>query len=279
MTPNEMREAAAARPVGDPPEVGSVRDLDIDGIPATLYHPLGLPDHPPLVAFFHGGGWVLPFTPGHDVTARHLANKSGCAFLAVDYRLAPEHRFPAAYKDSWRATRWASEHLAELGCKPGAIGVTGDSAGGNLAAAVALRARTSTVDVGVMALVYPALDVHPDHHRSFDDFADAPILDGKLARWFLEQYRGDSDPDDWRIAPFSAADLSGLPPTVIVAAEVDPLLTEGEKWAKRLSRSGVPTQHHVIPGTFHAFFGFVDDLEEAREAQWLVADALRRSLG
>jgi acetyl esterase len=125
MSPTDMRAAAAARPVADPPEVASVQEVDAGGVKCRLYHPLGGSDAPPLVVFFHGGGWVLQFTDGHDTTARHLANKSGCAVLAVDYRLAPEHPFPAAYEDSWDATAWAFENLEGLGCRRGPIGLTG----------------------------------------------------------------------------------------------------------------------------------------------------------
>lgn len=278
MATDEMRAAAEARPVARPPDVHEVVPLSVDGVTGRLYRPLGASEAPPLVLFFHGGGWVLPYTSAHDATARHIANKSGCAVFAVDYRLAPEHVFPAAYDDCWAATRWAAEHLDDLECRQGPLGLLGDSAGGGLAAAVALRARASDMQLGALTLVYPALDLHPERHRSYEEHAEAPVLSAKTISWFVETYRAGAAYDDWRLAPYNATSLAGLPPTMIVGAEVDPLVSEGEKFAKRLGREGVPVEHHVIPGTFHGFFGFVDQLEEAREAQWIVADFLRRSL-
>lgn len=278
MTPAEMRDAASARPVAAPPPVASVRDIDAGGVPARLYHPVDRGDLP-LVVFFHGGGFVLQFTDGHDTTARNLANASGCAVLAVDYRLAPEHPFPAAFDDAWTACRWAFEHSHDLGVRSGPIGLVGGSAGGNLAAAVALQAVGSGVEIGALALVYPVLDMQWDQHESFTTFADAPILTADLMLWFRNRYAAGADFDDWRLSPLRAESVAGLPPTTVVAAEIDPLRSEGERWVERLGEAGVETTHHVIPGTFHAFFGFVDHLEESRRAHRIVADHLCTQLG
>ena len=276
MTPAEMRAAAAARPVSNPPDVASVQVIDAEGVTCRLYHPLDGEDAPPLVVYFHGGGWVLQFTDGHATTARHLANKSGCAVMAVDYRLAPEHPFPAAYDDSWAATVWAFDNLEALGCRRGPIGLTGDSAGGNLAAAVALRAIDSDVEVASVALVYPSVDHRPKDYDSYRRYADAPILNSALMARFGALYKGEADPADWRLSPLSAPDVGGLPPTMVVAAEIDPLFSEGLAWSERLQASDVDATHHTIPGTFHAFFGFVDELEESRQAQALIAGHLAR---
>ena len=278
MSPAEMRNAASARPVAAPPPVASVRDLDAGGVPARLYHPNDRDDSP-LVVFFHGGGFVLQFTDGHDTTARNLANASGCAVLAVDYRLAPEHPFPAAFDDARTASRWAFEHPAHVGVRPGPIGLVGGSAGGNLAAAVALQAVRSGIEIGALALVYPVLDMQWGDHESFTSFADAPILTADLMLWFRDQYAAGADFDDWRLSPLRAESVAGLPPTTVVAAEIDPLRSEGKRWVERLGAAEVEATHHLIPGTFHAFFGFVDHLEESRQAHQIVADHLRGSLG
>ncbi len=277
MSPAEMRTAASARPVAEPPSVASVRDVDAGGVPARVYHPDSRTDRP-LLVFLHGGGFVLHFTDGHDTTARNLANATGCVVMAVDYRLAPEHPFPAAFDDAWTATSWAVEHPGDLGCRQGPIGLVGDSAGGNLAAGVALQAVRSGVDVGALALVYPVLDMQWDGHESFATFADAPILTADLMLWFRRHYAPGADLDDWRLSPLRAESVVGLPPTTVVAAEIDPLRSEGERWVERLRAAGVVASHHVIPGTFHAFFGFVDDLEESREAQRIVVAHVRAQL-
>ena len=212
------------------------------------------------------------------ITARRLANLAGCAVLAVDYRVAPEHRFPAAYEDAWRATEWAHAHLEELGCRRGPIGLNGDSAGGNLAAAVALQARSSDVEVGSLALIYPVLDFAPDRYSSYEEYADAPLLSAELMKWFLHVYQGTASPHDWRLAPSAEPNVSSLPATLVLAAEVDPLRSEGELWAQRVAATGVPVEHHVIPGTFHSFYGLADQLGEARKAQQIVTDTMRASL-
>lgn len=277
MTPAEMRAAASARPVASPASVASVREVDAGGVPVRLYHPAIRPEAP-LIVYFHGGGFVLHLTDGHDATARNLAVATGCAVLAVDYRLAPEHPFPAAFDDAWAATRWAYEHLGDLGCRRGSIGLVGDSAGGNLAAGVAIAARDAGLAVASLALVYPWLDMTWDQHESFEEYADAPVLTADLMRWFRDRYAPGADPGDWRHSPLRVGDVSELPPTIVVAAEIDPLRSEGERWIERLMAAGVAAEHHVLPGTFHAFFGFFDDLDESRTAQRRIAEHLRTRL-
>ena len=214
----EYDEAAPAL-FGPAPDVASVRDVDADGVPVRVIEPSG--ETRGGFVYLHGGGWVLGGLESHGPLCRALAARSGAAVIAVDYRLAPEHRYPAAVEDAWTATRWASQRFAPL-----AIG--GDSAGGNLAAAIALRARDAGLPLALQVLVYPATD-HGCSWPSYRENERGPAFHTAEMRWFWEQYLDDPgracEPD---CCPLRAPDLSGLAPALVLAAEYDPLRDEGD---------------------------------------------------
>ncbi len=208
----------------------------------------------PALVFFHGGGWVVGDLETHDPMCRHLANATGCAVVAVDYRLAPEHKFPAAVEDSFAATEWVAANGAELGIDGGRLAVGGDSAGGNLAAVVSLLARDRGAPrLRAQLLLYPALDFGMNH-ASHQRFAEGHLLTVATMRWFAEAYiRGPQDVDDWRASPLRARDLSGLPPAYVLTAGYDPLCDEGIAYARRLEENNVAVTSRHMPGQIHGF--------------------------
>ncbi|MFE6895217.1 alpha/beta hydrolase [Streptomyces sp. NPDC057694] len=271
----EARRILAAAPTSPfpPPVVGAVEDREIPGapggppIPVRIYRPEGGPGPRPVVVFFHGGGWVICDLDSHDSTARALCRDAGAVVVSVDYRLAPEHRFPAAVDDAYAALCWVAGHVAELGADAAALSVAGDSAGGNLAAVVAQIARDEGGPaIARQILVYPATDAR-QKTGSFDDNADGYFLTAAHCAWFREQYLGpDGDPADPRVSPLLADDLTGLPPAHVVTAGCDPLCDEGRAYASALRDAGVPVTESRFPGMFHGFFGFPELLDDARRA-------------
>jgi acetyl esterase len=206
------------------------------------------------VVFFHGGGWVIGDIDTHDGTCRILCRSTGAIVVSVDYRLAPEHRFPAAVEDCIAATTWVADHGAELGGDPGRLGVAGDSAGGNLAAVVAQDAhRRGAPAVAAQALVYPAVDFS-EIRPSFVANGEGYLLTAESIGWFTAQYLGDHDPADPRASPLRA-DLAGLPPAVVAVAEFDPLHDEGVAYAAALSEAGVAVRLLDFGGLVHGFMG------------------------
>ena len=209
---------------------------------------------PPLVTYFHGGGWVIGDIDTHDGSCRILSRRTGAVVVSVDYRLAPEHPFPAALDDCDAAVTWVADHARDLGGDPGHLGVAGDSAGGNLAAAVTLRARERRGPaIAAQALVYPAVDfttVRPSQVANGEGY----LLTASAIRWFAAQYLGDHDPADPLASPL-LADLSGLPPAVVATAEFDPLRDEGRAYAEALRDAGVGVDHLDFPGLVHGFMG------------------------
>jgi acetyl esterase len=250
--------------------VGSVVDRRIPGpagdIPVRVYTPNGTAPFP-LLVYFHGGGWVLGGIDTHDGTCRSLANGAGCVVVSVDYRLAPEHRYPAAAEDCCAATQWAAAHAAELGADARRVAVGGDSAGGNLAAVVALMARDRGGPALVLQLlIYPATDARFDT-ASYRDNADGYLLTAADMRWFWDHYLGDSGRGAEPYAsPLRAADLSGLPPALVITAEFDPLRDEGEAYAKRLEDAGVASRLSRYDGMIHGFFGMGQMIDRANAA-------------
>jgi len=241
----------------DPMPIADTRDLAIPGpggaIPARLYRPATTGSLPALV-FFHGGGWVVGNIEGHDTVCRHLANRADCAVVSVDYRLGPEHKFPAAVEDCFAATAWVAGNAASLGVDRVRLAVGGDSAGGNLAAVVSLLARDKGVPrVACQVLIYPATDAAM-RHDSIGRFAEGYVLTRSTMRWFYEQYlRSPEDAADWRVSPLLAPDLSGLPPACVLTAGYDPLCDEGDAYAARLAAAGVAVTHRRFPGQVHGF--------------------------
>lgn len=258
----------APKPAGDP--MDHVEDQTIPGpggdIPIRIYRPEPIGDTPPpVIAFFHGGGWVLSNIDGHDGLARRIADRTGAILVSVDYRLAPEHPYPAPHDDCWTATRWLAEHATEVGGDPGKLVVAGDSAGGNLAAGVALRARDEGLDLALQLLVYPCIDT--DFSRpSMVDNAEGYFLTTNDMIWFWDHFVPGEHRDDPYAVPMRATDVSGLAPALIQTAEYDPLRDEGEAWAERLADAGVPVQMTRYDGVVHGFVSRWEQMSLATEA-------------
>jgi acetyl esterase len=250
-----------------------------------IYWPQAPPaeaDTLPLVVYFHGGGWVICDLDTHDETCRTLANGSGAVVVSVDYRLAPEDRFPAAAEDAYAATVWAAEHAAELGADASRVGVAGDSAGGNLAAVVPLMARDrGGPPLRFQLLIYPVTDVSPNRndYASKSDNGTGYFLTIEHMEWYRDKYLPEGDDGSAPyISPVCAADFAGLPPALVITAEYDPLRDEGEAYARRLNEAGVPADVERCAGMFHGFFGLAMVLDGARAANERAAAALRDAL-
>ncbi|MYH68007.1 MAG: alpha/beta hydrolase, partial [Dehalococcoidia bacterium] len=247
-------------------------------IPVRIYRPTEAGNHS-LLVWYHGGGWVIGDLDGADVTCRELAAKSGSVVVSVDYRLAPEHRYPAAHEDCYAATVWAAENAAELGADASKLAVGGDSAGGNLAAVVSLRARDEDGPaIRFQLLVYPVTD-HDYGTDSYRDNADGYLLTRDGMEWFWNHYLGpDGDGSHPHASPLRAEDLSGLPPAHVITAEYDPLRDEGEAYAKRLQEAGVDVTQTRYAGQIHAFYGMHGVLDDATNAADESAEKLKAAL-
>lgn len=276
-TPEAARERRRARLRPSEEPICEIRDLDAGSVPARLYRPsaragLGL------LVWLHGGGWVLGDLDTHDNICRALANRSGAAVLSVDYRLAPEHPFPAGLGDAVEATRWAHAHAAELGCDPTRLAIGGDSAGGNLAAVVA---QLQPAPLRFQLLVYPVTDCRRIT-ASYVENAEGYFLTATAMAWFIGHYLsgGHGSIDDPRVSPLLADDavLAATPPALVITASHDPLRDEGEQYAERLTAAGVPTSLTRYVGQIHGFFSLADFLDDAHLAWAQAGEALRRAL-
>jgi acetyl esterase len=271
--------AALAAAAGEPEAVARVEDRRVPGprgdIPVRIYTPRG--DAPfPVLVYFHGGGWVIGNIDTHDPVCRHLANAARCIVVSVEYRLAPEHPYPAAAEDAYAATRWVAEHAASLGGDPRRIAVGGDSAGGNLTAVVALIARDrGGPPLVFQLLVYPVTDVPGTAYPSYRDNGEGYFLTAKMMHWFWNHYCGTVTTPDAYACPIMAKDFRGLPPALVITAEFDPLRDEGEAYGKHLRQAGVATEIKRYDGMIHGFFGMGGLLTVAREATADAAAALR----
>jgi len=282
LSPDELRAGLHERArltSGEPQPVAQVADASLPGpagpIPVRVYVPAGTLPLPGLV-YFHGGGWVAGDLETHDVLCRALANGAGCTVVAVHYRRAPEAKFPAAIDDAVAATRWVAEHASELGIDPQRLAVGGDSAGGNLAAAVCLVLRDSGGPRLVhQLLIYPVTDCTFET-PSYRDKADGYRLTRAAMQFYWNHYlRDPSDADDPRASPLRAADVSNLPSAYVITAEYDPLRDEGRAYAERLRATGVPVVHHDEPGMIHGYLGSAGALDAGRRATTEAAAALR----
>lgn len=286
MIPEQGRQFLRSRPpMGTPEPVAHIENRRIPGpagdIPVRIYRPEARAPLPAMV-FFHGGGWVLGDLEMVDAICRILANAAHCVTVSVDYRLAPEHKFPAAPEDCHAATRWVAGNAAALGADPARLAVGGTSAGANLAAAVALMARDrGGPHLGYQVLWYPATDAAMDT-QSHRDFASDNyyFLSRADMEWFWGHYlSAERDKANPYCCPAAAKDLRGLPPALVITAEYDPLRDEGEEYAALLKRAGVSVKCTRYEGVTHGFTGMAPILDKGRQSIEEAAAALREAFG
>lgn len=266
-------------------ETVSTADRDIPGpggpLPVRIYRPKAASAKQllPALVYYHGGGWVLGNIESHDQVCRYLVHHSGIAVVSVDYRLAPEHAFPAAFEDALAAVRWIADHGEEIGVDRHLLAVGGDSAGGNLAAAVAIWARDRhTPPLRLQVLFYPALDCVTTTD-SYQRFAEGYLLTRDAMAWFFDQYLPKpAERVNWRAAPLRAASLAGVAPALIVTAGYDPLRDEGRAYARRLQAEGVPVDYVEFGGMIHGFVGMPAVLPAARRTLAMAGAALAEAL-
>jgi acetyl esterase len=273
-------ERAAA--VLEPPRAALpvVRDLDVpggDGRPlrARLYRPSAVGMLPALL-YLHGGGFVVGSLETHDSLCRQLALRSGGAVLALDYRLAPEHPFPAAVDDTWAALHWLHGAAPSLNVDPARLAVGGDSAGGTLATVAAMRARDARLPLRLQLLITPGTAATPDSD-AYRRYGEGFLLDAVTVEWFFEQVLPRAQRHDWRFAPIEAPDLDHVAPTCVILAECDPVVDEGLAYADRLRMAGVPVRLELFRGVTHDFIKMGRALPEAALAQQAAADALKEA--
>jgi len=283
-TPQDARAAMTMMSAlgGEPEQRAATEDRAIPGpggdIPVRIYRPESQGPLPAVV-YFHGGGFVIGSIETHDGVCHQLATRVPAVVVNVDYRLAPEHRFPAAVDDAWAAAQWVSSHAAELGVERDRLAVAGDSAGGNLAAVVALRARDAGgPPVAFQLLVYPATDLtrsSPSHKENGEGY----LLTTDLMAWFMDHYFGPGGdlrhPD---ASPVFVTTLSGLPPALVITAEFDPLRDEGEDYASRMRQAGVDARVSRYDGMIHGFFGLDAIFDASRKAMDEAVTTLKDAL-
>ena len=283
-TPAEAREAMRTRtaglgPVEDVPAVADHR-VPVEGgeITVRLYAPAGVGPHPVLV-FYHGGGWVIGDLYTHDGLCRSIVNAAGCAVASVDYRLAPEFKFPVAVEDSYTALKWVAANGPRLGLDAARLAVGGDSAGGNLAAVMALLARDRRGPrILLQVLVYPVTN-YDFGAKSYVENATGYVLTTEDMRWFWRHYLSrEEQGQEVTASPLRAKSLADLPPALVMTAGCDPLRDEGDAYAARLRDSGVPVTLTQYPGMFHGFMRMTRILDQARAGLDEVATALRKAL-
>jgi len=284
LTPTEARaqyeRMVQARGI-EPGPVGAIENRAVPGrggdLPVRIYRPDVDAEHLPALIYYHGGGHVIGDLDTHDAVARNLCNGAGCVVVSVDYRLAPEDKFPAAADDAVAAIQWCAAHGPDIGIDPRRMAVGGDSAGGNLAAVAALTARgAGGPALRLQVLVYPVTDYGCDTGSYRTYAVGYGMLEARSMRWFRDHYlRGEADRLDWRAAPLRAADLSGLPPALVLTAQCDVLHDEGEMYVQRLRSAGVDVEHRDYEGMIHGFFTMAPMVDGAVQAQAQVCGALR----
>lgn len=281
-TPEQARATLVTQPLaGEPEPVASVEDHTVPAgdaaLPVRIYRPDATGPLPALV-YYHGGGWVVGNLDAVDVPCRRLANRAGCVVVSVDYRLAPEHKFPTAVEDAYAAARWVTANAGALGVDPARVAVGGDSAGANLAAVVALMSR----DRGHFRLCHQTL-LYPITNHAFDtasyrDNAEGYYLTRDGMAWFWNHYLGDAQDGRHPYAsPLLAPDHTGLPPALVITAEFDPLRDEGEAYGRRLAAAGVPVEVTRYDGMIHGFCWMPGVLAQGGQALDQAGDALRRA--
>jgi acetyl esterase len=266
--------------------MAEVRDLKATGpqgdIPLRLYRPEGVAASSGALIYVHGGGWVIGGLDSHDKVCRGIAAKAPCRVVAVDYRLAPEHPFPAGLDDVIAALAWIAGHAQSLGIDKDRIAIGGDSAGGSMSAAACIDARSHGPRVSAQVLIYPSTDSTPEVREwpSRIQNAKVPPLTADDLKWFFTKYipPGEIDRRDWRLSPLYAESLAGLPPALILTAQCDPLHDEGNAYAERLRASGVATVYRDFPGQIHGFIEYGGVLSAAETAMVEIAAFLRAHL-
>ncbi len=284
LTPAQAREMMGkmAALSAKPEEVASVENLTIPGpggqIPLRIYTPQGSSPFPVLV-YLHGGGWVICDLDTHDSLCRSLTNRAHCVVASVDYRLAPEHKFPAAVEDAYAATQWVARNANRINGDPTRIAVGGDSAGGNLAAVVAIMARDHNgPGLVYQLLIYPPTDISSADTDSHRDYAEGYFLNRGDGEWFCDKYLTcAADRFNPLVSPLLAPDLSHLPPALVITAEFDVLRDDGELYAQRLKKSGVPVTYTCYKGMIHGFMSMDGLLDQARNGIEEASAALREA--
>ena len=287
LTPDEARAAyMASREILQPaPEdVAEARDMTAPGplgdIPVRLYRPLGTTESEtlPVLVYYHGGGWLLGGLESHDVVCRRLANLARCAVVSVDYRMAPEHKFPAAVQDCAAATQWVVDNAGLLHVDRHRVAVGGDSAGGNLAAVMALMARDGTLPPFVFQLlIYPATDMMMVSVSSQTVREGVPLTSATM-KWFIDHYmRDDGDRLDWRASPLRATSVAGTAPALVLTAAADPLRDEGIAYAHRLEREGVRVKLLHFSDQIHGFLSMGKIIRASEVSMQMMAAALRQA--
>ncbi len=270
-SPTELREWYNSRPKNEGVELQRVEDRSIPGplgpIPIRIYTADGTGNRP-VIVYYHGGGWVVGNIETHDAVTRHLAKSLGGIVVSVDYRLAPENPFPAAVEDAYAALQWVSENAESIGGDSTRIAVAGDSAGGNLAAIVSLRARDRKgPKILYQALIYPATNLARLDTESHKNFSEGFFLTGEAIGWFRSLYV--PNPEDrlkQETSPLLAQDHGNLPPGLVITAGFDPLRDEGEAYAEKLRQAGVPVDLKRYDGMIHGFISFIGVIDQATDA-------------
>ena len=283
-TPEQVRENLAAgwaKYFGEKDEMHSVEDRDANGVPVRIYRPVEVEEgeKSKALVYFHGGGFVAGSVEAYDGLTRAFAKRAGCVVFSVDYRLAPEHPYPAGLDDAWTATQWVCENAEELGLDPMRIGVGGDSVGGAFAAVVSRRARDHGIAIAAQLLLYPVMS-HDMNTPSYSLFSDGYLLTRKAMEWYWTQYVGEGvdateDPD---ASPAAERDLRRLPRAIVVTADCDPLRDEGEAYAQRLFIAMVETEGYRYDGMVHGFLRFAGVVDRSRKAIDEIAESLAAAI-
>ena len=284
LSPSQARQQMldSSPPVDPKLSVSRVKDMTIPGFDAALpircYYPQGEPPYP-VVVYFHGGGWVMGNLDTHHAICHALTHTSDCLVVAVDYRLAPEHKFPAATQDAYTATCWVSESADQIGADASRMAIMGESAGATLStvACIMIRERGGP-RLALQVLVYPVTDCN-FQTRSHKKYADGYMLTREMMKWIWDQYLTDKgEATDPYVSPLRAENLRDLPKALVLTAEYDPLCDEGEAYARRLMEAGVKVRHSRYDGVVHGFFRMTNRVDRARQALQQVSSALKNAL-
>ncbi len=266
------------------PEMGSVKDIQVPGpagdITCRVFIPKGITPKAPVLIYFHGSGWVIGGLDSHENEARHYADGANCIVVVPDYRLAPEHKFPGAAEDCYAVLCWVGDNATKLGGNPDNIAIAGDSAGGNLTAAVSqIALRRDGPALVYQILVYPVCDTH-HHWDSYQRNSEGYYLTTAAMAWFREQYlSSEADREDYRASPVLGDQLTGLPPALVMTAGFDPLCDEAEAYARRMREAGVEVEYLCYENQIHGFVSFAGAIDDGKEFIARASTALHKAFG